>query len=162
MTAAPPAAPRRATARPPLPRPVAWAAALLTARILLGLVGAADRLADGAPIRAAIQVTNPTLDAAEAARLYRLVLVLAVGYGLVYAAAYALLAVQLCRGRGWAVPAVRLVAGLGVLAGLGSLAGTAPFGRPLGVVLLLLDAATLGLLTIRPGWAARRGPEPVG
>jgi hypothetical protein len=152
-----PAVTAPAQPRPAVPRVVAWAALLLIARIALGLVGAAGQLANGGPIRAAIQATNPTVGAAEADRVYLIVVALAVGYGLLYAAGYAVLAVQLWRGRSWALPTVRLVTGLGVLAGLGSLAGTAPFGRSLGAVLLLLDAVTFCLLATR---RARPHPAP--
>jgi hypothetical protein len=138
-----------------VPPAVLWAALLLTLRITLGVLGAARQLSDGDPIRAGLRATNPTLDAPQTEQIYKIILVLGVGYGLLYAALYGVLAVQLYRGRSWALPAARLVAGLGVLAGLGSLAGTAPFGRPLGIALLLLDAAALALLSTRP---ARRRP----
>ncbi len=136
-------------------RVVMWAALLLAVRIMLGVLGAARQLSDGDPIRAGLRATNPTLDAPQTEQIYKIILVLGVGYGLLYAVLYGLLAVQLYRGRSWAPPAARVVAGLGVLAGLGSLAGTAPFGRPLGVALLVLDAAALLLLSNRP---ARRRP----
>jgi hypothetical protein len=152
VTAPRPAEPSRAE-----PRQVTWAALLLAARIALGLVGAAGQLANGGPIRVAIRATNPTLGAAETDRVYLVIVGLGVVFGLFYAALYAVLAVQLRRGRSWALRTARLVAGLGVLAGLGSLAGTAPFGRPLGAVLLLLDAVTLCLLATRQ---VRRHPAP--
>jgi len=140
-----------------VPRVVLWAALLLAVRITLGVLAAARQLSDGDPIRAGLRATNPTLDAPQTEQIYKIILVLGVGYGLLYAVLYGLLAVQLYRGRTWALPAARVVAGLGVLAGLGSLAGTAPFGRPLGVALLVLDAAALLLLSNRP---ARRRPAP--
>ena len=149
-----------ATPAGPPPQEVVRATLIMFVQAALGLLGLIINFADSAGIKDSIRSGNPNLTADEVDRAYATGLIFAIIIGLVFAALYVLLAIQMRKGKNWARITTMVIAGLSILFGLLGLFASAPaLNRVLGIIGLVLNIAIFALLLTRPAkeyFAARR------
>lgn len=145
------------------PREVIWATYLMFAQVALAVISAILNLADSEGFKDAIREAQPNLTPDEVDSAYNVGVVFTVVIGIVFAALYLLLALQVRKGKNWARIVTFVIAGLGLLFGLLGLAADAPaLSRFLGLIGLLLDAAIIVLLLLKPSndyFAAQKAPR---
>jgi hypothetical protein len=148
MPAEPPSDP--AVQGPP-PPPVANAAKLMLLRAALNLLGLLVLLGTRSSLKDQIRNADPTLSPAELDTAVTTTIAAGLVFGIVFIALYVLLALQVRKGKNWARIVTWVLAGVSALSGLASLAQPIPgLSRILGLVTLLLDAAIIVLLALRP------------
>jgi hypothetical protein len=136
---------------PPVPREVDLTSKLMFVRAGLALLGAILTFAFGDTIRDAIREADSSLTEDEVDTAYAVSVAVAIFFGLLFGGIYVWLALQIRGGKNWARVTTFVVAGIGVAFGLFGLLGEAPaLSRLIGVVVLLIDAAIIVLLAMRP------------
>lgn len=145
------------------PREVVRATQLMFLRVAIGVISAIITFTTSGSIKDRIRTDSPNLTPQQVDSAYAVIVGSAIFIGLIFAVLYILLAIQVRRGKNWARIVVWVLAGLGVLSGLFAL-GTPMTGadRLLEIVQLLVDAAIIVLLALRPSneyFAARRAPR---
>ena len=145
------------------PREVIWASLLMFVQVGVAVLNAIIQLADADGFRDSIREASPNLTPDEVDAAYTLGVIFTVVIGLIFAALYLLLAIQVRKGKNWARIVTWVLAGLGLLFGLLGLAADAPaFSRLFGLVGILLDAAIIVLLAMRPSneyFRAQKAPR---
>ena len=148
-----------APAGPP-PAEVIRATLLMFVQAALGLIGLIFSFADADGFKDRIREGNTSLTADQVDSAYTISLVFAVIIGLIFAAAYVLLAIQVRKGKNWARIVTLVIAGISILFGLLGLAASAPaLSRILGIVGLLINIAIFVFLLLpkaREYFASRR------
>jgi hypothetical protein len=148
-----------AAAGPP-PNEVVRATILMFVQAALGLLGLIFNFADADGIKDSIRDSDPTLSADQVDSAYTVGLIFAIIVGLIFAAAYVLLAIQVRKGKNWARIVTLVIAGLSILFGLLGLAASVPaLSRILGILGLLINIAIFVLLLLpraREFFASRR------
>lgn len=140
-----------AAAAGPAPKEVIRATLLMFAQAALGLIGLIISFADSGGVKDSIRKGDPSLTADKVDSAYTVGLVFALIIGLVFAALYVLLALQMRKGKNWARIVTLVIAGLSILFGLLGLGASAPaISRVISVVGLLLNIAIFVLLMLRP------------
>jgi hypothetical protein len=145
------------------PREVMWASYLMFAQVALAVINAILNLADSEGFKDAIREAQPNLTPDEVDSAYTVGVVFTVVIGIIFAVLYLLLALQVRKGKNWARIVTFVLASLGLVFGLLGLAADAPaLSRFFGVIGLLLDAAIIVLLLMKPSndyFAAQRRPR---
>lgn len=152
---------QQAAATPP--PTVVRAVQLMFVRVAVGVLSALIAFASGDAIKDSIRESNTSLTADEVDAAYALGVGVAVFFGLVFAVLYILLAIQVRKGKNWARIVTWVLAGLGVLSGLVGLLGSGTgLEKLVSVVLLLIDAAIIVFLALKPSsdyFASRKAPK---
>lgn len=135
----------------PAPATVIRATLLMFLQAALGLVGLIFSFADADGLKDSIRDSDSSLTPDQVDSAYTLSLAVAVVIGLIFAAAYVLLAIQVRKGKNWARITTLVIAGISILFGLLGLAASAPaLSRVLGIVGLLINIAIVVLLVLKP------------
>lgn len=135
----------------PAPKEVIRATLIMFAQAALGLIGLIVNFADSGGVKDSIRDSDPSLTQDQVDSAYTVGLVFALIIGLVFAALYVLLALQMRKGKNWARIVTLVIAGLSILFGLIGLGASAPaISRVIGVIGLLLNIAIFVLLLLRP------------
>jgi hypothetical protein len=149
-----------ATPAGPAPNEVVRATLIMFVQAALGLLGLILSFTDSAGIKDSIREGSPNLTPDQVDAAYATGLIFAIIIGLVFAALYVLLAIQMRKGKNWARITTMVIAGLSILFGLLGLFSSAPtLNRVLGIIGLVLNIAIFALLLTRPAkeyFAARR------
>ena len=145
------------------PKEVIQATQLMFIRVAIGLISAIITFASGDAIKTSIRDRDPSLSTDQINSAYAVGVVVAVVFGVIFAALYILLAIQVRKGKNWARIVTWVLAGLGVLSGLLGLFGTGTgLEKIIAVLLLLVDAAIIVLLTRKPAneyFSAMKAPR---
>lgn len=146
------------------PKEVMRAVQLMFARVALGVLSTILAFASADAIKDSIRENDPNLSASEVDSAFAVAIGITIFFGLVFAALYVLLAIQVRKGKNWARIVTWVLAGLGVLGGLLALLGTGTgLEKGLGVIVLLVDLAIIVLLAMKPAseyFAARKAARP--
>jgi hypothetical protein len=144
----------------PAPAEVVRASILMFVQAALGLIGLIFNFADADGIKDSIRDSDSSLTPDQVDSAYTLSLTFALIIGLIFAAAYVLLAIQVRKGKNWARITTLVIAGISIVFGLLGLAASAPaLSRVLGIIGLLINIAIFVLLMLRPArefFASRR------
>lgn len=142
------------------PKEVMRAVQLMFARVALGVLSTILAFASADSIKDSIRENDPNLTASEVDSAFAVAIGITIFFGLVFAALYVLLAIQVRKGKNWARIVTWVLAGLGVLGGLLALLGDGTgLEKGLGLIVLLVDIAIIVLLAMKPSnefFAARR------
>jgi hypothetical protein len=145
------------------PNEVVRAVQLMFVRVALGVLNALLAFASADAIKDSIRENDPSLTPEQVDSAFAVAIGITVFFGLVFAALYVLLAIQVRKGKNWARIVTWVLAGLGVLGGLLGLLGTGTgLEKVLAVIVLLVDLAIIFLLATKPAnqyFAARRAPR---
>ena len=145
------------------PTEVLRAVQLMFLRVALGVLNTLVAFLSADSIKDSIRENDPTLTPDKVDAAYAVAVGITVFFGLVFAVLYVLLAIQVRKGKNWARIVTWVLAGLGVLGGLLSLLGDGTgLEKGLGVIILLVDAAIIVLLAMKPSneyFAARKAPR---
>jgi hypothetical protein len=145
------------------PQEVIRATQLMFLRVAIGLISAIITFASGDAIKTSIRDRDPSLTADQVNSAYAVGVAVAIVFGVIFAALYILLAIQVRKGKNWARIVTWVLAGLGVLSGLLGLFGTGTgLEKAIAVLLLLIDAAIIVFLTRKPAneyFSAMKGPR---
>jgi hypothetical protein len=148
-----------ASAGPP-PAEVIRATLIMFVQAALGLIGLIINFADSGGVKDSIRDSDSSLTQAQIDSAYTVGLVFALIIGLVFAALYVLLALQMRKGKNWARIVTLVIAGLSILFGLIGLGASVPaLSRVISIIGLLLNIAIFVLLMLRPAreyFAARK------
>jgi hypothetical protein len=148
-----------APAGPP-PAEVVRASLLMFVQAALGLIGLIFNFADADGIKDSIRDSDANLTPDQVDSAYTVSLAFALVIGLIFAAAYVLLAIQVRKGKNWARITTLVIAGISILFGLLGLAASAPaLSRVIGIIGLLINIAIFVFLLLRPAreyFASRR------
>ncbi len=146
------------------PKEVIRAVQLMFARVALGVLSTLLAFASADSIKDSIRDNDPGLTQSEVDSAFAVALGITIFFGLVFAALYVLLAIQVRKGKNWARIVTWVLAGLGVLGGLLALLGTGTaLEKGLGVIVLLVDLGIIILLATKPAsayFAAKRAARP--
>lgn len=148
-----------APAGPP-PAEVVRATLLMFASAALGLLSLIISFADANGLKDSIRRSDPNLTQSQVDSAYAVSLAIAIIIGLVFAAAYVLLAIQVRKGKNWARIVTLVLAGISILFGLLGLGSDVPaLSRVLGIIGLLINIGIFVLLLLpraREFFASRR------
>lgn len=136
---------------------------LMFLRVALGILNTLLAFASADSIKDSIRDNDPNLSPDQVDSAFAVAVGVTVFFGLVFAVLYVLLAIQVRKGKNWARIVTWVLAGLGVLGGLlGLLGNSTGLEKGLGVIILLVDAAIIVLLAMKPAneyFAARKAPR---
>ena len=133
------------------PTEVIRAVQLMFARVALGILNALIAFASADSIKDSIRESQPSLTDSEVDSAFALAIGITIFFGLVFAALYVLLAIQVRKGKNWARIVTFVLAGLGVLGGLLGLFGNGTgLEKGVGLIVLLVDVAIIVLLAMKP------------
>jgi hypothetical protein len=136
---------------------------LMFLRVALGVLNTLLAFLSADSIKDSIRNNDPSLTQNQIDSAFAVAIGVTIFFGLIFAALYVLLAIQVRKGKNWARIVTWVLAGLGVIGGLFGLLGDGTgLEKGLGVIILLVDAAIIVLLAMKPAneyFASRRAPR---